>query len=371
MELGRRTPGSSALSERAGLAHAETKNGFPVISASNYERLYNTDVREAGQDAVLTFNYRGYVRFDAPGYVPGVYYKDALATNGLLKDNDQPGIHVGTDGIVDYGTLLANHRMLRPEDVREYDIYIKIPGTLQKKLAVVCKYDSCLSLKEALDGGFNKGEIEGVWNASHGWIVIRTHLKPTTDPLARAKVEVIHDSIVKFIERGGGLNEIESLVQRLETALAEAKPQEIARRLGKTEEEIFSAARAVPVTGERGVDPIGERLPSSVIRLNDRMLDRIRRKYDEYGARLNATRQDTPYMAPELGANMDDEIRDALYKAYIARHLMNGEARRDVIMKEIMTKRTDFNQAQFDNAWNVIDAYNRDDLRGIRGGSGL
>ena len=372
MELGRQVPRSSALSERSGLDQKETKNGFPVMSAIDYGRLYDTDVREAGQDAILTFNYRGYVRFDAPDYEPGVYYKDSLATNGLLKDHDQRGIHVGTDGIVDYDALSENHRMRGPEDVREYDIYIEIPGKLQRKMSIVCRNDECFSLEEALQRGYDVEDIEEIWNSDRGWIVMRTHLEPAADPFARAKAQLIHESIVKFIERGGELTMIESFVKRLEAVIEGADPQEIAKRLGKTVEEISSVPQAKSATDKYGTSQISERASESTMRLNEQMLDVLRRKFNEYRTRLKvAEQEDVAYMAPEVREAIDFDLRDALYKAYIVGRLIGGQADREEIESRLKAQRPDFNTAQFDNAWKVIDAYNRNDLTRIRGGSGV
>lgn len=68
--------------KRREVAQAETKNGLPVLSAKTYKRLYDTDVREAGENATATFNFQGYVRFEAPEYASGVFYRDSMATNG-------------------------------------------------------------------------------------------------------------------------------------------------------------------------------------------------------------------------------------------------------------------------------------------------
>lgn len=213
------------INDEAEITAQETKNGLPVISEADYLRLYNTDIRAAGAESSVTFNFRGYVRT-----AEGVFYREVIANNGIARGDAEKGIHVGTDGIVDYDAMYENHRMQGPEDVGEYDIYLIIPPEIQKRLNVVCRYDSCYTVEEVVQEELGFGDDEATIredikrrqeNSEGGWIVIRLGLDPKRDPLARKKVEFIHQMIVSHLEQGGSPSEIKSLAQDLDELLSD------------------------------------------------------------------------------------------------------------------------------------------------------
>ncbi|MBI5135055.1 hypothetical protein HZA86_02380 [Candidatus Uhrbacteria bacterium] len=200
----------------------ELHDGLPVISSEEFSRLYNTDVRALGSLTAATFDFRGFVRA-----IQGVgeHYVDAMATNGLRKDEQQPGIHVGTDGITNYS---YNRPMSSPKQVGEYVVYIEVPGRLQKKMGVVCKYDSCFTAD-----GFKKQfdtddqEIAQIQVQESGHIVVRLSVDPKEDTLARQKAKVIHDAITKYIENGGAVEQIKDRVADLEERLQDVSSEDL------------------------------------------------------------------------------------------------------------------------------------------------
>ena len=211
----------------------ETKNGMPLIDSEEYLRLYQTDIRQLGEKNAVTFDFQGYVKEDREGYDKGTFYRDAMATNGLLKEEGHEGIHVGTDGIVDYSFLERNHKMKGPHEVGEYDIYITVPPELQKKLGVYCSGDSCRSLSE-FDG--SEDELKRIFN-NGGWIVIRLMLEPHEDPLARQKAQIIHWAIIEYIEKGEPLHRIEKFVSKLEADLIDLDEMHLRKQFPRLNEQ--------------------------------------------------------------------------------------------------------------------------------------
>lgn len=212
----------------SGIVRREYKEGLPVINAEDYEKMYSTDIRAAGSDKSATFDFQGFIKDERDDYEKGFFYKDAMATNGILKEEgEHNGIHVGTDGIIDYNMLLENHRMESSADVGEYDIYITVPGKLQKEKGVVCLNDSCQPASEFED---DEAELERA-QSGEGWIVMRLGLDPKDDSLARRKVQFIHEQIVKFIERGGDLSEIEKRTRELESQLMDLDEKDLTKKM--------------------------------------------------------------------------------------------------------------------------------------------
>lgn len=178
----------SEIAERGrdDLRARETHKGLPVMDADEYQRFYGTDTANTGEEAFTTFDFQGFVRLPEGNLI----YKDSMATNGLLKAEGHEGIHVGTDGIVDYGAMMQNHKMQGPEEIGEYDIYITIPTELQKERGVVCQYDSCRSVidyQESWDA--DEEEVREAQGRGEGWVVIRTSLNPKRDKGARQKAQ--------------------------------------------------------------------------------------------------------------------------------------------------------------------------------------
>ncbi|MBT4153103.1 MAG: hypothetical protein HOE53_00450 [Candidatus Magasanikbacteria bacterium] len=219
--------------EQTKLEPTETRDGLPVIKAVLYERLYNTDIRAAGEDSSSTFNFQGFVDEDREDYHPGVAYRDSLATNGILKEAGQhDGIHVGTDGIIGYSA--DNTRMQSPADIGEYNIYITIPGKLQKEKGVFCRYDSCFRVETFDEDPEN---LEDIHDSKKGWIVMRLGLDPKEDLLARRKVEFIHAQIVRFVEEGGDLSEIKVRTRALENVLIDLDETDLQAKMKSLEDK--------------------------------------------------------------------------------------------------------------------------------------
>ncbi len=345
----------------------EFKNGLPVMSAEDFCRLYETDARKHGEKSTTTFDYQGYVRYEAPEYdESGVFYNDAMATNGLLKDDTQEGIHVGTDGIVHYNAL-TNKRMKGPEDIGEYDMYIKVPGELQKKLGIVCMSDDCDTVESRLEAGLDQDEIEEEQNSS-SWIVLRLSLNPKEDQQVRTKVQFIHTQTARYIERGGPLDRLTEFVRRVEDLLEASGPEEVARQLG-LESGAGSPKGARPVSEPQAVEK-DPNLVADMI-LNEDMEGALRAKLREYKLRLAREEETALYQAPEVRGGIDFDIRDTKAKIAVVEALLSGEVNRDELTQRLEKEIKGFNEKEFKNAWSVIGAYNKNDLSKIRGGSGL
>lgn len=200
------------------LTEKETINGLPVISAEDFSKFYSTDIRAMGSESSTTFNFQGYVRETRPGRDQGVFYKDVLATNGILKDGLQVGIHIGTDGVSSYRA--GGREAESQSDIREYDIYITVPGALQKKLGIVCHHDSCMprDVFKKHYADYSSQVIDSI-QSEEGWIVYRSRLEPATDNLARIKAESLHQSLVAYIESGKPLDAIEEYIRNTEDML--------------------------------------------------------------------------------------------------------------------------------------------------------
>jgi len=212
-----------------GLKKVEYRDGLPVIGEGDYWRLYNTDIRALGEKNAATFNYRGFIRSEDEQGRTAESYRDVLATNGLLKSADHPGIHVGTDGIVDYSALDRNHRMAGPEEIGEYDVYVDVPTAIQREQGVVVSYDSCFPAEEyQKQYGGDPDDLYG--GREHDYIVMRLNLDPKNDPLARRKAEVLHGHIVDFIQSGSKLDGLTDSVRDLEKDLQRLKADDLEQR---------------------------------------------------------------------------------------------------------------------------------------------
>ncbi|MEK7615487.1 MAG: hypothetical protein AAB431_03840 [Patescibacteria group bacterium] len=205
---------------------AETKNGLPVITAVDFERLNNTDTRIAGDDTADTFNFQGYVRV---GDERGMVYVDTLATNGILKSGDHLGIEIHTSGISSGGDVASDTVAKSPKDVRKYVTSIKIPGDLLKEKGLInsehhTSFEPVENYeKDQRDDGKDEAAInEAIERAYAEGASIELDGFNTdidSDPDARKKVEFIHNEIVRFIRAGGSLNEINELIGELQTEL--------------------------------------------------------------------------------------------------------------------------------------------------------
>ncbi|MCR4311491.1 MAG: hypothetical protein NUV54_02940 [Candidatus Taylorbacteria bacterium] len=203
-----------------------TREGLPIVSSEDYKRLYNTDIRARGEETALTFDFQGYVREDRDGYQKGEYFKDALATNGIRKSETQKGIHVGIDGVDMFG---ENSRMESTGDVGEYVMYVTLPPMFQEENGLICKYDDCMTVDDyklqELDDNPSTEELQDfmkrikVIQEGKGYIVVRLSIDPSEDPHARAKVKIINNKIVKFLEDGGSPTKVTQMVRDLEDEL--------------------------------------------------------------------------------------------------------------------------------------------------------
>lgn len=109
------------------------KNGLPVTPFEEYRRLYETDVRHFGEDISATYDYRGYVHFNREPGENKTLYRDVLATNGILKELGGKGVHIGTDGVLDYTNGMPDRESQGPESIHEYNIYINVPPKPKKR----------------------------------------------------------------------------------------------------------------------------------------------------------------------------------------------------------------------------------------------
>ncbi len=253
--------------------------------------------------------------------------------------------------------------MKGPEDVGEYNMYIKVPGELQKKLGVVCMYDSCYTVENRLERDHDQEEIDRD-QSSMGWIVMRLAVDPKEDDQARIKVQFIHTQTVRFIERGGRLDRVSEFVGRLEELLEKSPPEEVSRQLN-----LESGKGATPVSGS----PVVEREPGQTadMILNAEMEEALRAKLREYKARLTREEDTARYQAPEVRGEVDFDIRDTKSKIAVVEALLRGEVNRDELVQRLKKEIKGFNEKEFKNAWGVIGAYNKNDLSKVRGGSGL
>ncbi len=208
-----------AISRTAKLSKSHIEPRENHMDEAEFRKYYDTDSCAVGE-GTATFDYQGLVKLGDGNII----YKDVLATNGLLKSGSHPGIHVGTDGIVHYSSH-QNHDMKGPEDVGEYNIYITVPGEIQKKTDSYCQYDSCYQATR-FDG--TADELREI-QSSEGWIVMRLSIDPKEDPHARDKVAIIHQAIVHHIEQGRPLYQIDELVRGLEDRLMEMTEADMAR----------------------------------------------------------------------------------------------------------------------------------------------
>ena len=200
----------------------EKNQETPMIRGEEYWKLYNSDSRVAGDETTATFNFQGMVNEDREKYEKGEFYKDAMATNGLLKAKGHEGVHVGTDGIISYRAFLSS--MKSAEDVGEYDVYIKIPWQLQKEMGCVCYSDSCFSADDFESKLY--GDIDQV-QKSEDYIVIRLSLEPKEDKLARKKALIIHQTIVKWIQEKRPFHQIKDMVHALQNKLMDLNEDEL------------------------------------------------------------------------------------------------------------------------------------------------
>ena len=210
----------TAASVETDVTRTDVHRGMRVLTAEEYKNNYRTDVRSHSEDSLTTFNFTGYVRGYDPDNPESLIYRDVIATNGLLADETQRGIHIGIDGVIDYNRITGNHRMTGPEQVTEYDMYVTIPAELQKLHNCYCIFDSCRAVPENPED-YVTDDIERAYEQEEGYIVIRLSLDPGEVPAAREKVLFLNDRLVQFVADGGRLEEIEDFVRDLQDELLE------------------------------------------------------------------------------------------------------------------------------------------------------
>lgn len=227
------TKGSGSGVERPdGLVFGEVKDGLPVLDVEEYERFYNTDIREAGAGVALTFDFQGFLKLP-PGPEYGLaeakyVYTDVMATNGILKTDKHKGMHIGIDGIPAFNFPGGRNNMESANQVAEYSVFITIPGKMQKEHGCVCSQDSCFSIsefkkrKEKHDSNPEFSADEEIHQKQHqeqGWVTIESTIQTGEDPLAREKMQFINNRLVGFIEGGGNLYEIEGFFHDMKKGL--------------------------------------------------------------------------------------------------------------------------------------------------------
>ena len=127
--------------------------------------------------------------------------------------------------------------MKSADEVGEYNVYVTIPGVLQKELGVICRNDSCESIEEfKKTWGYEDDDeelqenIDRAHQSNKGWIVMRLSLDPTEDPLSREKVRFLHLSMVDFLEKGGSVVNLENMTRKLERELQSVTADTLKRR---------------------------------------------------------------------------------------------------------------------------------------------
>jgi hypothetical protein len=177
-----------------------------------------------GADRAATFNFQGFVIEEGR-----TYYRDVLATNGILKGPGHEGVHVGADGVVNYRAKMENLTMNSPSQVHEYDMYITIPSALQREKGVVCINDRCMSQEEFLEQ-HDYPELEDAYTREDiGYIVDQIEYDPEKDPLARQKIEYIHLHVVRYIEIGRPLEQIQRFIGALMRKIDGMTPDDFKR----------------------------------------------------------------------------------------------------------------------------------------------
>lgn len=226
----------------------DQQDGFPVITAETYRRLYRTDVRAAGGESCATFDFQGYVQGVDPKRRRS--FMDAIATNGIQADESQPGIHVGTDGTTSYDDLDGKF-MNRPGQVGEYLLFISIPGPLQRKMGCVVRYDGVVSVanfkeeyEEYGDPDQTNEKLDDVYgrvNQGGNMIVKRLPFEPGEDPLARLKVAALHQAIVAHLQKGGNLHTDEKyhdVIDDMIGEIEELRERDLRAKIGVSEAKI-------------------------------------------------------------------------------------------------------------------------------------
>ncbi len=219
------------LSNITTLVFSENKprNGFPVIWESKFKELYKAESSTAfpnqKKTEIATFNFQGYTRdrnyFD---------YKDVMVTNGLLRNNQNEGINVITEGFAQ--NYSPDDPPLGPNSVKGYEMRITIPRDLQDELGIVVCSGICYSKTDA--ESFMTIEEN---RDPEGIVLINTGFEYESGPKIREIIEKIHYYVVDYItQKKLPLNEIQKFVYALVIKLKTEKP---------TDEDIVKVTRAV------------------------------------------------------------------------------------------------------------------------------
>lgn len=209
----------------------EMKNGLPVVPLSYYESIRYTDIRKAGDRAIVAIDFQGYVRTP-----DGDYYVDALVANGILRDSTQEGIYLETRGVDNIGYTW--HLGCDADAVKRYESFITISPMLQERLGVVVTPNgNCIPEEDFLSSN-SRDKLKTTREKKHGIAIDLDRRKVKSldplkenDPLARQKAEVIHNRIVNRLLAGMSPLEIEAEVILIEEALRGITPDELNRRL--------------------------------------------------------------------------------------------------------------------------------------------
>lgn len=205
----------------------EMKDGFPIINSKEFEKGWLNDMRETEKDKVVTFDYQGFIRDsgtpDDTGHrTEEIFYMDTIATHGILRGDGHKGISVKIDGII---SERLNHQMKGPKDVGEYVVCIGVPAKIQKDQHCVVVNDSCIPEDKFHDYYGDEDDIEG-HRKTENFIIMILYLDPKEDNLARKKAQFIQSEIIKHIENGVPMYEIEGITRDLEKKLEKMMAEE-------------------------------------------------------------------------------------------------------------------------------------------------
>lgn len=216
----RRPTGLSSHRERQDDGKNE-ENEIPVMSEADFSKAHNGDTH---------FDYQGFVDSKNGRRV----YRDTIATNGILRNEEQKGISIHTNGSVPYeglGSARGVFELTGPEQVGEYAVLITIPNELMKKLGLTFDFYKIVKLEDKIADAAPweteesiKEATEKRWNESHvvtgnqeQTMLIELSIDPRKDEEARKKAEFIHRQALQHLEDGGSPVDLYDLITKLES----------------------------------------------------------------------------------------------------------------------------------------------------------
>jgi hypothetical protein len=198
----------------------EKKNGFPVISRKVFDDCCSIKSEDLINDkGTATFNFQGYVSADE--YCPETFV-DTQVTRGILKDENQRGVSVITDG-----TLINKNG-----EAAGYTFSIGFSDELAKKFNIFCTRKNCFEAGEYKERfGVDDEEILRLKNSGFARSFDIRLLNQKNDPLKRKKAEYIHEKIVEYINEGKPLHRIAEYVKALEVVVNGFNEENLSKKL--------------------------------------------------------------------------------------------------------------------------------------------